>query len=287
VLGLHEPHRLRPIANCRLRFKRNIQIGGFSMRFDRAWLLILILLSAPLSALAQGGPPMITDDPDTPGPGYWEINLSAVIEKSQSERRYEAPGADINYGLGKRIQLKFEIPWINAGKPGEPLQAAAGNSNSGVKWRFLGQEGQRLAWSIYPQLELNTGQAALKKGLVDEGPRFLMPTEVTVQIGRLELDGEVGREFVKHGDNGWVAGLLTEFEFSRASEFLAELHAEKNGAAPAELILNFGARQKLTEQLVLLMSAGTAVAGLHGERTDLRIYIGLQLNLPNVYDTHN
>jgi hypothetical protein len=66
------------------------------VRFDLRRLAILILVLVPVSALAQGGPPMITYDPDTPGPGYWEINLAGIIERSQSERRYEAPAADIN-----------------------------------------------------------------------------------------------------------------------------------------------------------------------------------------------
>ncbi len=229
---------------------------------------------------------MITDDPDTPGPGYWEINIASVIERSQRERRYEAPALDINYGVGKRIQLKFEIPWVSSGAPGQPLQSAAGNSNSGVKWRFLGQEGKTIAWSIYPQLEFNTGHTALNKGFVEEGPRFLMPTELTLQVGRLEINTEVGREFVKHGDNGWLAGALMEFEFSRASEALAEWHADRNGAAPIEQILNFGGRQTLTRQLTLLLAAGSAVSGLPAERARLRVYLGLQLNLPHVYETH-
>jgi hypothetical protein len=91
---------------------------------------------------------MITDDLDTPGPGYWEINLAGITEKSQSERRHEAPRADINSCVGKRIQTGFEIPWVNAGKTGESFQARVGSSNFGVKWRFLGQEGQRIAGSI-------------------------------------------------------------------------------------------------------------------------------------------
>ena len=31
-------------------------------------------------ALGQGGPPMITDDPGTPGNGKWEINLAIAFE---------------------------------------------------------------------------------------------------------------------------------------------------------------------------------------------------------------
>jgi hypothetical protein len=98
---------------------------------------------------------------------------------------------------------------------------------------------------------------------------------------------EVGREFVKNENNGWVGGLLGEFEFSRASEVMAELHADKNGAVPTELILNFGARQKLTSRLILLLAAGTAVSGPSGERTHVRDYIGLQINLPHIYATHD
>jgi hypothetical protein len=50
---------------------------------------------------------------------------------------------------------------------------------------------------------------------------------------------------------------------------MSELHTEKNGAAPTELILNFDARQKLTLQMILLMAAGTGVSGLPAERISL------------------
>ena len=67
----------------------------------------------PTRALAQGGPPLITDDPDTPGPGYWEINIAALRDKTQRQRRLEVPRVDVNYGVGRRIQLKFEVLWVS------------------------------------------------------------------------------------------------------------------------------------------------------------------------------
>jgi hypothetical protein len=39
----------------------------------------LLLLLTPLSAFAQGGPPMVTDDPGTPGDGHWEINIASLL----------------------------------------------------------------------------------------------------------------------------------------------------------------------------------------------------------------
>jgi hypothetical protein len=118
--------------------------------------LVILILVMPARTFGQGGPPLITDDPDTPGPGFWEINLAAIVERSLLERRTERPLANINYGVGRRIQLKFEMPWLHVHDRGQPVASGPGNANYGVKWRFLGEEKKRLAWSIYPQLEVNS-----------------------------------------------------------------------------------------------------------------------------------
>src|SRR4051794_37439935 len=61
---------------------------------------------------AQGGPPMITDDPGTPGDGHWEINVALTTERRPGERVTEMPLVDINYGIGDRLQLKYEAAWL-------------------------------------------------------------------------------------------------------------------------------------------------------------------------------
>ena len=247
------------------------------------WALLVGLVALmPHSALAQGGPPLITDDPDTPGPGYWEINLATIFERTRSARRLEAPLADINYGVGQRIQLKFEIPWLSGGETGQAIRAAPGDSNVGVKWRFLGAEEERLAWSTYPQLEFNTGHAAVAKGLVEAGRQFFLPTEFTVRTGANELNVEVGRNFVQNGGDGWSWGISNETEF-RHFELLGELHGEKFGSSPSDVIADVGGRLKFTSQLTLLMAVGTGMHGSPDDRVHLRIYIGLQLNLPSEY----
>lgn len=75
-------------------------------------LVALLAIFLPTPAWAQGGPPLLTDDPDTPGPGYWEINLSTFLEKRLHSNTIETPRVDANYGVGQRIQLKFEVPWL-------------------------------------------------------------------------------------------------------------------------------------------------------------------------------
>ena len=52
-------------------------------------------------ASAQGGPPMITDDPGTPGNGKWENNLAVAFEHRPNERSFDSPAIDLNYGVGR------------------------------------------------------------------------------------------------------------------------------------------------------------------------------------------
>jgi hypothetical protein len=245
--------------------------------------LAALFVLAPARARAQGGPPLITDDPDTPGPGYWEINLSTLVEKNRLERRFETPRLDVNYGVGRRIQLKYEMPWVGVRATGQPTRSGAGDSVAGVKWRFLGQEGKTLAWSVYPQLEFNTDRSSVRKGLVEDGRQILLPTEITLEMGHVEINGEVGRNFVERGDGSWIYGISTEAGITPRLELLGELHGERRGSEPTELIVNVGGRQKLTRQIVLMLAVGRAVHGAPDERQRLLLFAGLQLNLPGFY----
>src|SRR4051812_14826016 len=91
--------------------------------------LALLALGASffsLSASAQGGPPMLTDDPGTVDYKHWEINTALTIEKSQSSTEFEAPLVDINYGLKPGVQLKLEVPLLVVKDRGLPAKASSG-----------------------------------------------------------------------------------------------------------------------------------------------------------------
>jgi len=51
---------------------------------------------------------MLTDDPGTPGSAIWEINVAYLEQRIGTERVRSFPHADFNYGVGDRIQLKYE-----------------------------------------------------------------------------------------------------------------------------------------------------------------------------------
>src|SRR5215813_11325310 len=74
---------------------------------------------APESAVSS--PPMSMDDPGTPGPNGIEVNFVGTVVRLGSGRATESL-LDANYGIGDRIQLKFERPYLTEGGDGEPTQ---------------------------------------------------------------------------------------------------------------------------------------------------------------------
>jgi hypothetical protein len=145
------------------------------------------------------------------------------------------------------------------------------------------KRGSGWPWAVYPRLEFNTDHTSVAKGLVEPGHQLLLPTEITLELAHIEINGEVGRNLVEHGEDGWVYGVSTEAGVTRRLELLAELHGERRGAEPTEVLVNVGGRQKLTHQLIVMLALGRAVHGVTGERPRLLVYAGLQVNLPGYY----
>jgi len=121
------------------------------LRLDRRHWLRVAFLALPflltVTAHAQGGPPFRTDDPETPGNKHWEINFGWIGERNPAAGAYQVPDFDFNYGLGDRIQLKYELPIAieetqpqsatrtDPAVPGHVI-GGLGESLLGIKWRF-------------------------------------------------------------------------------------------------------------------------------------------------------
>src|SRR5215472_16617186 len=88
---------------------------------------------------AQAGPPFVTDDPEPPAPGGWEINVPFILERTSGKTEMDAPLFDLNYGL-PNIQLKLEVPVEIVHDDGDGTVSGAGDLLLGVKWRFLNND---------------------------------------------------------------------------------------------------------------------------------------------------
>jgi len=231
-------------------------------------------------AAAQGGPPLITEDPGTPGDGRWELNLAFTVEKLESETRYEAPLLDVNYGLGDRIQLKCEVPWLFLDEEGDDTKSGLGDSEIGVKYRFLDEAANGVSMSVYPQLGFDNPTSSDERGLVDHGAELALPIQIARGAGPLELSLELGAVIVEHGDEEWLYGLAAAWPLAERLELLGEVH----GVATTDfdediLVFNLGAALDLNENASLLISAGRSFRESSATEPELLGYLGLQIRL--------
>ncbi|HEX4328915.1 MAG TPA: hypothetical protein VH105_19015 [Burkholderiales bacterium] len=231
-------------------------------------------------AWAGGGPPMITDDPGTPGNGNWEINLAAVTSRTAGETDAELPLADFNYGVGERLQLKFEMPWAVQDRGGS-YRSGAGNALAGVKWRFY--DGGENAWQVstYPQIEFRTPVSSFTHAnLADSGTSHLVPLQFMRTFKGFDINFDIGRWFRPGArPDTWTAGFALTREVRKGFELIAEVHEEMAvHQSQEELILNFGARYDFSPRYTLLLSAGRDLRNTLAGTNTLLSYIGLQVH---------
>jgi hypothetical protein len=239
---------------------------------------LLIAVLSSIASVAQGGPPMITDDPETPGDGKWEINVASTLAQHAGERAWDVPLLDINYGWGDHVQLKLEGAFALLEKRGDGCIAGLGDALAGIKWRFLDEENAGVSMSIYPQVEWSLAHASVRRGLIEKGTHILLPIEASRQIGWLLLDAEVGDSIDLRGGDEWFYGFIAGFQLNKKLELFTELHGvNKFDGHGSELTVNFGASQKLIEHVTLLMSIGHDVRAVDGESRRLIAYLGVGL----------
>ena len=255
------------------------------MKKGQLWIILIafFVLRLPLlrtpTVFAQGGPPLITDDPGTPGDGKWEINVAFTVEKRRTERLYESPILDINYGLGEHIQLKYEVPWLVLDEPGQRTKNGLGNSAFGVKWRFFDQDRHGIDMSVYPQFEFNNSDSATDRGLVDRGVEFVLPFQIEKSFGPISLNPEFGYVFKEYNNNEWIYGLAVGYEASSNLELLAEISGTTDqDFEDDELLFNLGARCELSETHTLLLSAGRSFRSAASGEPEFLLYVGIQFN---------
>jgi hypothetical protein len=243
--------------------------------------LVLFSVAATGSAWASGGPPMVTDDPGTPGDGHWEINVAALTNRTADETTNQFPLVDINYGVGERIQLKFEMPWLwENDADSSPNRNGAGDGLAGVKWRFYdaGEDGWQI--STYPQVEFNTHlSSSPHDDMTENGTSYLLPFEFVHGFGDWDINVELGRWFrpAPRSDT-WIAGFVLTHEVRKGFEVLAEIHDEATVHQTwDELLFDFGTRLDFSEHYTFLFSIGRDLHNTLNATNTLSTYLGLQL----------
>ena len=242
----------------------------------RHFAVALGLACAARVVLGQGGPPMITDDPGTPGNGKWENNFAITFEYRPGETAYDVPEIDLNYGVGDHIQLTLQTAPVLLKRSGQGLIGGWGGTEAAVKWRFLDGATSDVDMSMFPRVLFNVSQSSVRRGLAEDGTRFQIPFQIAKTFGRLRVDAEFGPLASTVGRSEWLYGIVCGFDVAKTTMLMAELHDESRMNFSRDVLtLNFGLRHEFTENYILIVSMGHELRSPN-QPTALIGYFGMQ-----------
>ena len=251
-----------------------------------------------MSALA--GPPLITDDPETPGRGGWEINISHNIERTKDEFLMLNPLIDINYGLLENDQWKIEFPIVFVDPVDADQRWGPGDIEVGWKYRFWDEEDRGMMASIYPQLLIPTAHdgsilpAGLEQAALGDGfTELFLPLEVGKHFvdDKLFVYAEVGYNVVfdREETNEWFYGVAFEWAHTERLELLFEVGgiAFEGSGKPDHAFFNGGWKLELNDRWSFIGSVGRSFRERSSGAPDLLTFVGFQFTIPGGNTTKN
>jgi hypothetical protein len=228
-------------------------------------------------SFAQGGPPMITDDPGTPGSGKWENNIAIAFEHRPNETSYDLPAIDFNYGVGEHIQLTLQTAPVLLKRSGHGTVGGLGGTEAALKWRFCDEEITGVDVSMFPRIIFNPVESSVRRGLAENGTRFQIPFQVAKKFGPWRADAEFGPLFSSVGRSEWLYGVIGGLQASKTTLVMAEFHGTSRMNLTRDVLtVNFGLRHQLTETHILIASLGHEIRSAEQHRA-LIGYFGMQL----------
>ncbi len=242
--------------------------------------ILTLFLIVKHSIFAQGGPPMITDDPVTVDKGHWEINNAFILEHTSSSDAFQLPLEDFNYGLTDNIHIKYEVPFMLIHNTGSPVIGGFGKSSIGAKIRFYNNEKSKISLSVFPAFSFNTISSSSERGITDAGIEFVLPVSFLIERNNSAIVLEAGREFTSRDHGGWLFGSLYNIKISNRAELSAELFGNSDYKFISnEILFNIGTRINLSKHFNLLFSVGSNFILHTGPEDKFIGYLGLQLDL--------
>lgn len=225
-------------------------------------------------AHAQGGAPLSTEDTNTTPKGAWEINLIGSFARMPGVTQIVAPDFDVNYGLGERVQVKAELPWVTVRGDGTASKAGIGRATAGIKWRLAGEGGADRTIAVFPQYAWSVWRSSVRRGIVPDGPQWFVPVIASTHVGSVSVAADAGRIWGADA-TGWAAGVVAGVPCRAPIECAAEIRQSRAGHLHATL-LNAGLRWKIDDSVSLLAAIGHEF-GTSDDRRRLLSFLAVQL----------
>ncbi len=209
------------------------------------------------------GPPFRTDDPEPVDYKHGEFYIATQYEKDKDVTFGTAPHFELNYGVVPNMMLHLIAPFVYVKPEGESTQRGYGDTELGLKYRFLNDENSHFMVGTFPIVELPTGDE--DKGLGAGHTMFFVPLWLQKAWGPWQSYG--GGGFWRNPGEGnkdyWFFGWQVQREISKTLTVGAELFSQTKTTeeGTSRTGFNIGAIVNLTDDHHLLFSAGRDFKG--------------------------
>jgi len=222
----------------------------------------------------MAGPPFLTDDPEPVEYQHWEVYLGMQHTKLSGDWSGTAPFVEVNYGVLLDLQLHLIAPLAYDAPENGATHMGYGDTELGVKWRFLRESEDVPQVGIYPLLELPTGKESL--GLGNGHPQLFLPLWLQKSFGDWTIYGGGGYGINSGADNeNWgFGGLVVQRKITDKLTLGAEIyrHSAQQNGGQGDTAFNLGSIFDITEHQHLLFSLGRSING----PTDFQTYLAFQ-----------
>jgi hypothetical protein len=245
------------------------------MIMDRAYRVLQVLLYALMGVPSIAGPPFLTDDPQPVDLGHLELYVFSMGQHVLGSSTGFGPAVEFNYGILPDTQFHIILPYAYNQSQEVPTQGGLGDTEIGIKYRFVHETDSLPQVGIFPFVEVPTG--SFDKGLGSGHTRIYLPVWAQKSWGPWTTYGGYGWwRNPGDGNRDWnYAGWLLQRDFGDKLTFGVE--AYHNTAmmigGQAATGFNAGGQVNLSEKHHLLFSLGRNVSG---ERQSI-FYVGYQL----------
>ena len=224
---------------------------------------LLAVVACALTGHTQAGPPFVTDDPEPVELHHWEIYFATQQYHTSGDWSGTAPHLELNFGVLPDTQLHLIAPIAYDHPSGGPSHIGYGDTELGIKYRFVQETESMPQIGVFPLVELPSGNA--RKGLGNGQAQWFLPLWLQKKFGDWTTYGGGGYWFNPGHDNrnyvyaGWEIQRKLSESFSAGMEI--QFRTADTVTANSRVALNAGGMWDLSENHHLLFSAGHSLNG--------------------------
>ncbi|MDR3581200.1 MAG: transporter [Oryzomonas sp.] len=224
-------------------------------------LLLCVAVHVPPAAWA--GPPFITDDPEPVEYHHGEFYAASQYANNKDGKVGTLPHFEFNYGVLPQVQLHLLVPLAFDHPNGGPTMYGLGDTEVGVKYRFIRESETTPQIGIFPLVHAPTGDK--DRGLGNGHVPVFFPLWLQKSRGPWTTYGG-GGYWINPGSgnrNYWQLGWLGQRDLTKELTVGAELFyfGKDTDSGRDRTGYNVGGIFNLSEQHHILFSAGSDIAG--------------------------